>query len=168
MKLTEDHRLKVLDFGLAKALPLDSGASPSDPVTSPTITMRASMSGVIMGTAAYMSGPAVFAPDGVIPAVPPGKSEKPQNTLVFLLNFGAELDRRSTENKRIVRVRLVCSRPATKTQRPLPEAILVRGLRLTIALPPFSEYAYRAFFRGDFPLMGSGPDPGELSPEEHD
>ena len=45
--------LKVLDFGLAKALTGD--VAQTDPGNSPTMTMRATMAGVIMGTAAYMS-----------------------------------------------------------------------------------------------------------------
>jgi len=45
--------LKVLDFGLAKAL---SKEPPSgDPAASPTLTMRGTTVGVILGTAAYMS-----------------------------------------------------------------------------------------------------------------
>ena len=44
--------MKVLDFGLAKALdPTPEG----DPSQSPTLTAAASQMGVIMGTAAYMS-----------------------------------------------------------------------------------------------------------------
>jgi len=54
IKVTPDGRLKVLDFGLAKALTSDS-APKNDPVASPTLTMRATMAGTIMGTAAYMS-----------------------------------------------------------------------------------------------------------------
>lgn len=54
LKLTNDGRLKVLDFGLAKALASDVPPS-SDVSNSPTITMRATMAGVIMGTAGYMS-----------------------------------------------------------------------------------------------------------------
>ena len=42
-----------------------------------------------------------LAPDGkrmaVIPAVPPGEADKPQNSLVFLLNFTGELQRRAHE-----------------------------------------------------------------------
>ncbi len=53
LKLSSEGHLKVLDFGLAKALAGDS--APSDPGNSPTLTMRATMAGVIMGTAAYMS-----------------------------------------------------------------------------------------------------------------
>jgi len=44
----------VLDFGLAKAL-ANEPASGENPADSPTLTMRATQTGVIMGTAAYMS-----------------------------------------------------------------------------------------------------------------
>jgi hypothetical protein len=54
LKLTPDRRLKVLDFGLAKALSPDAAAA-SDPASSPTLTMRATQLGMIVGTAAYMS-----------------------------------------------------------------------------------------------------------------
>ncbi len=53
IKITPEGRVKVLDFGLAKALSNDAPAR--DPTDSPTITMRATQAGVIMGTAAYMS-----------------------------------------------------------------------------------------------------------------
>jgi serine/threonine-protein kinase len=53
IKLTADDRVKVLDFGLAKALADDS--APADAAVSPTITAVASRLGVILGTAAYMS-----------------------------------------------------------------------------------------------------------------
>jgi len=54
LKLTPDGRLKVLDFGLAKAIAGEAAAA-VDPASSPTMTMRATMAGVIMGTAAYMA-----------------------------------------------------------------------------------------------------------------
>ncbi|MGB6431390.1 MAG: protein kinase [Candidatus Acidiferrales bacterium] len=53
VKLTPDGKVKVLDFGLAKAYAEDSGSS--DPSTSPTLTAAATMQGMILGTAAYMS-----------------------------------------------------------------------------------------------------------------
>src|SRR6266571_5367756 len=56
VKLTADGQAKVLDFGLAKALS-NEPASGDDPADSPTLTMRATQAGVIMGTAAYMSPP---------------------------------------------------------------------------------------------------------------
>ena len=52
IKVREDGTVKVLDFGLAKALdPSPTG----DPSESPTLTAVATQMGVIMGTAAYMS-----------------------------------------------------------------------------------------------------------------
>src|SRR5689334_4543300 len=53
IKFTSEGRVKVLDFGLAKAIAGES--TTTDPTTSPTMTMRATMAGVIMGTAAYMA-----------------------------------------------------------------------------------------------------------------
>ncbi len=52
IKLTADDQVKVLDFGLAKALADDSRPDAS---LSPTMTAMASRLGVIVGTAAYMS-----------------------------------------------------------------------------------------------------------------
>ena len=52
VKVKDDGTVKVLDFGLAKALdPNPEG----DPSQSPTLTAAATQMGVIMGTAAYMS-----------------------------------------------------------------------------------------------------------------
>src|SRR6476619_5984381 len=51
--LTSDGKVKVLDFGLAKAL---EGASTQEPANSPTLmSMAATNAGVILGTAGYMS-----------------------------------------------------------------------------------------------------------------
>lgn len=52
IKLTRD-RVKVLDFGLAKAM--TAQRTPGDAMASPTLTMRATQAGVILGTAAYMA-----------------------------------------------------------------------------------------------------------------
>ena len=52
IKVRDDGTVKVLDFGLAKAL---DTAPQSDPSQSPTLTAAATQMGVIMGTAAYMS-----------------------------------------------------------------------------------------------------------------
>jgi WD40 repeat protein len=56
VKLTTDGEVKVLDFGLAKAIEGDTGASGSVAMTrSPTITSPMTAANVILGTAAYMS-----------------------------------------------------------------------------------------------------------------
>ena len=54
--LTKDGQVKVLDFGLAKAIEATSGSS-VDAMDSPTITSPAMMTGigVVLGTAAYMA-----------------------------------------------------------------------------------------------------------------
>ena len=52
VKVKADGTVKVLDFGLAKAL---DPVQKSDPSQSPTLTVAATQIGVIMGTAAYMS-----------------------------------------------------------------------------------------------------------------
>jgi serine/threonine-protein kinase len=54
IKVTAEGRVKVLDFGLAKALSVDRLAEAS-PTSSPTLTMRATQMGTILGTAAYMA-----------------------------------------------------------------------------------------------------------------
>src|SRR5207237_3797883 len=53
VKITPDGKIKVLDFGLAKALE-GTGAS-ATLSNSPTLMTVASMPGMILGTAAYMS-----------------------------------------------------------------------------------------------------------------
>ena len=53
VKVTPDGKVKVLDFGLAKAFAEDTETS--DPINSPTLSQAATMHGVILGTAAYMS-----------------------------------------------------------------------------------------------------------------
>ena len=52
IKVRDDGTVKVLDFGLAKAL---DTVPEGDPNQSPTLTAAATQMGVIMGTAAYMS-----------------------------------------------------------------------------------------------------------------
>ena len=53
IKVRGDGTVKVLDFGLAKAM--DPAASSADAMNSPTLTARASHLGVMLGTAAYMA-----------------------------------------------------------------------------------------------------------------
>jgi serine/threonine protein kinase len=49
IKITPDGRVKVLDFGLAKAI--DAGRQAADA----TLTMRSTVAGAVMGTPGYMS-----------------------------------------------------------------------------------------------------------------
>jgi serine/threonine-protein kinase len=53
IKITPEGGVKVLDFGLAKAMSSDT-VTP-DAMSSPTLTMRATQVLIIMGTAAYLS-----------------------------------------------------------------------------------------------------------------
>jgi Tol biopolymer transport system component len=54
IKIRSDGTVKVLDFGLAKALD-PRNASRANPTMSPTLSMHATQQGIILGTAAYMS-----------------------------------------------------------------------------------------------------------------
>ena len=51
IKVTADGKVKVLDFGLAKAWQAEAG----DVGNSPTLSMAATAQGIILGTAAYMA-----------------------------------------------------------------------------------------------------------------
>ncbi len=54
--VTPDGQVKILDFGLAKALGAEPGPSPSDTAQTMTVAQTAqTVKGMIMGTAAYMS-----------------------------------------------------------------------------------------------------------------
>jgi len=59
IKVRDDGTVKVLDFGLAKALSGDASRAPdasaADAMNSPTLTARATELGMILGTAAYMA-----------------------------------------------------------------------------------------------------------------
>jgi serine/threonine protein kinase len=52
VKITPDDKVKVLDFGLAKAIDAEPAR---DVANSPTLSMMATNAGIILGTAAYMS-----------------------------------------------------------------------------------------------------------------
>src|SRR5471032_2680478 len=54
IKVRPDGTVKVLDFGLAKAMDPAAGSS-ANAMNSPTLSMHATQAGIILGTAAYMS-----------------------------------------------------------------------------------------------------------------
>src|SRR5262249_26108731 len=53
VKILPDGKVKVLDFGLAKAFETETGSTNRS--HSPTLSMAATNAGVILGTASYMS-----------------------------------------------------------------------------------------------------------------
>ena len=54
IKISPDDKVKVLDFGLAKAMEPDARPG-ADATHSPTLSLMATQAGMILGTAAYMS-----------------------------------------------------------------------------------------------------------------
>jgi serine/threonine protein kinase len=55
IKITPNATVKVLDFGLAKAVTGGSGQAGADPSDAATLTLNGTQDGVLLGTAAYMS-----------------------------------------------------------------------------------------------------------------
>ncbi|HKQ98815.1 MAG TPA: serine/threonine-protein kinase, partial [Candidatus Polarisedimenticolia bacterium] len=55
IQVTPDGKVKILDFGLAKAFEADPAAPGASMSHSPTMTAAATLAGVILGTASYMS-----------------------------------------------------------------------------------------------------------------
>jgi serine/threonine-protein kinase len=54
IKVRDDGTVKVLDFGLAKAME-PAGAPSANATNSPTISIHATQAGIVLGTAAFMS-----------------------------------------------------------------------------------------------------------------
>jgi serine/threonine-protein kinase len=55
IKVRADGTVKVLDFGLAKALSAEGASATVDHLNSPTLSVHATQMGIILGTAAYMA-----------------------------------------------------------------------------------------------------------------
>ena len=55
IKLTSDGSVKILDFGLAKAMTPEASTPSADAINSPTLTARATQMGMLLGTAPYMA-----------------------------------------------------------------------------------------------------------------
>ena len=55
IKVRSDGTVKVLDYGLAKAMPATAGADDASVSQSPTLTAGPTQLGVVLGTAAYMA-----------------------------------------------------------------------------------------------------------------
>jgi serine/threonine-protein kinase len=92
VKVTPDDKVKVLDFGLAKAV--ETKASSSNAANSPTLSMMASQAGIILGTAAYMSPEqAKGFPGRFVAVVEPGqtRSTSPSGEIHLVLNWFEEL-----------------------------------------------------------------------------
>ena len=55
IKLTSDGSVKILDFGLAKAMTPEVSSPGADAINSPTLTAHATQMGMLLGTAPYMA-----------------------------------------------------------------------------------------------------------------
>jgi len=114
IKLTPEGRVKILDFGLAKALNLDT---PPPDVVDPTLTMQSTRAGVILGTAGYMSpeqarGEAVDKRADIwsfgvvlyemVTGIRPFHAEKVPDVLAALLKEDPDLGRAPFETRRLL------------------------------------------------------------------
>jgi len=55
IKIDPEDKVKILDFGLAKAFADPMAGASDDPTNSPTVTLGGTIAGTILGTAAYMA-----------------------------------------------------------------------------------------------------------------
>jgi len=158
--VTPAGMVKVLDFGLA-AVAQPSTAGTSSPQNSPTLTMAATQTGMIMGTAAYMSPEQaagkpvdrradIWSYGVVLYEMLVGKQlfggETISHTLADVLRAPIDFDQLSKETPRAVRdlVKRCLDRDVKKRLRDIGEARIVLSGPLEEAAPASSTAPSRA------------------------
>jgi serine/threonine-protein kinase len=163
VKLTADGNVRILDFGLAKAL--ETQVPAGNPSISPTLVLSATQAGVILGTAAYMAPEQargavvdrradIWAFGVVLYEMLTGKQpfagETVSDTLAAVLRYEPQWDAIPVGMRRLVRV------VWRKTSGPACKLSARPGLRSIGRSPVWSPRSRR---RRSRPLRGLAPGP---------